>query len=63
LFQDKEKKGDVKILDRELEDFFMFFWLEPKEPKVQAKNKCSAIFGRPTHMDSYQDCKYIMTSN
>jgi hypothetical protein len=42
---------------------FMFFWLEPKEPKVQAKNKCSAVFGRPTHMDSYQECKYIMTSN
>ena len=31
---------------------FMFFWLEPKEPKVQAKNKCSAVFGRPTHINT-----------
>ena len=28
---------------------FMFFWLEPKEPKVQGKHQRSAGFAGPTH--------------
>jgi len=32
--------------------FFMFFWLEPKESKVQGKHHRSAGFARPTHKDS-----------
>ena len=46
---------------------FMFLWLEPKEPKIQAKNIPiaigTAVFGRPTHMCSHQDCKYILFSD
>jgi len=30
----------------------MFFWLEPKEPKVQGKHHRSADFARATHKDS-----------
>ena len=28
---------------------FMFFWLEPKEPKVQGKHRRSAGFAGPAH--------------
>ena len=51
LFPSREKERRSERIRRIIS--FMFFWLEPKEPKVQAKNKCSAVFGRPTHMDSY----------
>jgi len=27
--------------------FFMFFWLEPKEPKIQEKKMRSAFFSAP----------------
>jgi len=34
---------------------FMFFWLEPKEPKVQAPANAPPP-GRPTHNNTPKDC-------
>ena len=37
---------------------YMFFWLDPKEPKVQEKKNGSALFFGPTHKDS-DDLKVV----
>jgi len=37
----------------------MFFWLEPKEPKVQGKTKCSAGFAGPTHKKTPIVCNWF----
>jgi hypothetical protein len=37
---------------------YSFFWLEPKEPKVQGKHEASGRFAKPTHNNLP---KYLVT--
>jgi hypothetical protein len=55
------KKEKMNFLDNQYSS--MFFWLEPKEPKIQGKTNCSAGFAGPTHMNTPKFYKLIFLSN
>ena len=43
----KQSDSDLYLIS-----FLLFFWLEPKEPKIQGKHQRSAGFAGPAHKDS-----------
>ena len=54
MLQGKESKVVKRFFDKGIDTPFFLLLAQKKETKKKAaKNKCSAVFGGPTHMKSH----------